>query len=75
MKIHDKLVKVDDSFTVHMYDNGFMFDIGGRDADDEWTSARIMCEGIDQVADLVKEAAQMGRNADLVKEAAQMGRE
>ena len=28
----DKLAKVNDNFTVNMYDNGFMVDIGGRDA-------------------------------------------
>ena len=30
-KISDKLNKVNDSFTVNMYENGFMVDIGGRD--------------------------------------------
>ena len=43
MKISDKLSKVDESFTVYMYDNGYMFDVSGRDAEEEWASAKIMC--------------------------------
>ena len=34
MKISDKLSKVDESFTVYMYDNGYMFDVSGRDAEE-----------------------------------------
>ena len=37
--INDKLAKVNDNFTVNMYDNGFMVEIGGRDSDDEWKTA------------------------------------
>lgn len=62
MKISDKLSKVDESFTVHMYDNGFMFDINGRDADDEWAGAKIMCTNMDEIAALANEAAGMERS-------------
>jgi hypothetical protein len=62
MKIHDKLVKVDESFTVNMYDNGLMFEISGRDADDEWSSAKILCTNNDELFDLIKEAAEMERS-------------
>jgi len=31
-KISDKLTKVNENFTVQMYDNGYMFEISGRDA-------------------------------------------
>jgi hypothetical protein len=61
-KIGDKLAKVNESFTVNMYDNGFMFEIGGRDHDDEWSTAKIMCASLDQVLTLVKEAAEMERD-------------
>ena len=62
MKISEKLFKVDDSFTVHMYDNGYMFEISGRDQEDDWASAKIMCASIDEVAELAKEAAVMERS-------------
>jgi hypothetical protein len=62
MKISDKLSKVDESFTVHMYDNGYMLEISGRDGDDEWATAKIMCGTIDQINELVTEASNMERN-------------
>lgn len=62
MKIGDKLTKVDESFTVHMYDNGYMFEISGRNADDDWSSAKIMCANMDEIAVLANEAAGMERS-------------
>jgi hypothetical protein len=62
MKISEKLTKADESFTVHMYDNGYMFEISGRNSDDDWASAKIMCTSIDEIADLAKEAAGMDRS-------------
>ena len=35
-KIGDKLIKVNESFTINMYDNGYMIEVNGRDDDDEW---------------------------------------
>ena len=61
-KIGDKLAKVNESFTVNMYDNGYMFEIGGRDSDNEWKSAKIMCSTVDQLIALVKEATELERD-------------
>ena len=58
----DKLTKVDDSFTVHMYDNGFMVEIGGRDSEDDWATAKIVCNSLEEVVELIKEAAAMDRS-------------
>jgi hypothetical protein len=41
--ISDKLTKVNESFTVNMYDNGFMIDLGGRDSDDNWKTIKLIC--------------------------------
>ena len=62
MKIADKLSKVDESFTVSMYDNGYMFEIGGRDSSDDWATAKIMCTTIDEISELAQEAARMERS-------------
>jgi hypothetical protein len=62
MKIAEKLTKVEESFTVHMYDNGYMFEISGRDSEDDWATAKIMCETIDQLKELTEEAITMERN-------------
>jgi hypothetical protein len=61
-RIGDKLTKVNESFTVNMYDNGFMFEIGGRDDDDEWKTAKIMVQSVDDLVALVQEATTMERN-------------
>ena len=62
MKIKDKLSKVDESFTVNMYDNGFMFEVSGRDDEDEWATAKIMCTTVEEVITLVNEVADMERD-------------
>ena len=62
MKIKNKLSKVDESFTVNMYDNGFMFEVGGRDEEDDWATAKIMCTSIDEIVELIKEVAEMERS-------------
>jgi len=59
--INDKLAKVNDNFTVNMYDNGFMVEIGGRDHDDEWKTAKILCNTLDDLIAVITEAAAMTR--------------
>lgn len=60
--IGDKLTKVSDTFTVNMYDNGFMLEIGGRDRDNEWKNCKIMVQTIEQLQALVREAAELPRD-------------
>jgi ketol-acid reductoisomerase len=61
-KIANKLTKVNESFTVNMYDNGYMVEVGGRNENEDWTNTKIICSSIDEVIELVKEAATMPRN-------------
>jgi len=56
MKLNDKLEKVNDNFTVYMYDNGFMLEISGRDSSSEWATAKILCKDLDELISLIKEA-------------------
>ena len=58
----DKLVKVNESFTVNMYDNGFMIEVGGRNKKGDYTNAKIMCSNVDQLQALVAEACSMERD-------------
>jgi len=57
--VSEKLSKVNESFTVNIYDNGFMIDIGGRTSDDDWSSAKIMCQTLEQLITLVTEISEM----------------
>jgi ketol-acid reductoisomerase len=60
-KISDKLKKVNDSFTINMYDNGYMIEIGGRNDTDDWSTAKIMVKSIEELTELIKEASEMER--------------
>ena len=62
-KLSDKLEKVNENYTINMYDNGFMIEVGGRDSDEEYKTAKIMVPTIEQLVELVKEAAEMQRDS------------
>ena len=51
----NKLAKVNDSFTINRYDNGFMVEVSGRDKKEEWKNAKIMCTSEDELIALIKE--------------------
>jgi len=59
----DKLVKVNDNFSVNMYDNGFMIEVGGRTKKGDYTTAKIMCSNVEQLTALVQEACTMDRDS------------
>lgn len=61
--ISDKLVKISESFTINMYDNGFMIEAGGRDDNNDYVSAKIMCSNVEQLLALVTEACSMSRDS------------
>jgi len=61
-KLGDKLVKVNDNFSIHMYDNGFMVEAGGRNKKGDYVQAKILCSTVDEVLSLVREACEMERD-------------
>jgi len=61
MSIKDKLDKVDTSFTVNMYDNGFMVETCGRDEEDEYATSRLNCSTVEELLELIKEVTEMDR--------------
>jgi hypothetical protein len=50
-----KLAKVNESITLNRYDNGFMVEVGGRDEDSEWKTAKILCSSEEEMLAVVKE--------------------
>lgn len=62
MKLKDKVEKVNDNFSVYMYDNGYMLEISGRDEDGDWTTAKILCRDMDELINLIKEASELERD-------------
>jgi hypothetical protein len=61
MNLSNKLSKCNDSLTVNMYDNGFMVEVGGRDSNDDWKNAKIMCSTLEEVFHVISEASEMER--------------
>ena len=51
----DKLAKVNDSFTVNRYDNGFMAEVGGRDKKDDQKTVKVICNTEEELIELIKE--------------------
>lgn len=62
MKLDNKLAKVNDNFTVYMYDNGYMLEISGRTDNEEWATAKILCNTLDELVALITEATNMERD-------------
>lgn len=62
MKISDKLSKCNDSFTINMYDNGFMVEIGGQDKKEDWATVKILCKDEKELLTIIQEAVKMDRS-------------
>jgi hypothetical protein len=60
-KLRDKLIKVNESFTINMYDNGYMIEVGGRDDEDNWKTAKILVSTVEELLMLVREATEIER--------------
>lgn len=58
-KMLGKLAKVSDSFTVNRYDNGFMFEVSGRDDENDWKTAKILCNTEDDLLTVIQEYNEM----------------
>lgn len=61
-KISDKLSKVSENFSVQIFDNGFMFEITGRNHKEDWVTAKILCNNLEELLALVHEATEMPRD-------------
>ena len=61
MKLSDKISKCNDSLTVNMYDNGYMVEVSGQDADNDWKAVKILCKTLEEVYAVITEAAAMER--------------
>jgi len=60
-KISDKLTKVNESFTVNMYDNGYMIEVGGSDSKDDWKNVKLTVAELDSLIAIIKEVVAMER--------------
>lgn len=54
-----KLTKVNESFTVYRYDNGFMIEVSGRDKKNDYRTLKVLCATESELIDTLKEALAM----------------
>ena len=54
-----KLAKVNESFTINRYDNGFMIEVSGRDTESDWKTCKIMCSTEAELFEVITEAISM----------------
>ena len=45
-----------------MYDNGFMLEVSGRNDSDDWVTTKILCNTLDDLVTLIKEATVLDRD-------------
>jgi hypothetical protein len=55
MKKLSKLAKVNESITINRYDNGWMLEASGRDKENDWKTAKVMCNTEEELFEIVKE--------------------
>ena len=60
-RLSDKLVKVNENFTINMYDNGYMIEVSGRDDEDNWKTSKIIVDTVEELLVLVREATEIER--------------
>ena len=62
-KISDKLTKVGECVNVYFYDNAYMVEASGRDNNDDWASAKLVCKDLDEVQKLLLEVESLPRDS------------
>lgn len=54
-----KIIKVNESFTINRYDNGFMIEVSGRDEENDWKTCKILCSSVEDLYEVINEALSM----------------
>ena len=53
MNLKDKIQKVNDSLTLNRYDNGWMIEVNGKDAENEWVTVKLVCNTQEEIFALI----------------------
>lgn len=47
--ILNKVKKRDEDFRIYTYDNGYLIEVGGRNEEDDWVTAKVFVETVEDV--------------------------
>jgi hypothetical protein len=59
MEALKKLVKASESFSVYMYDNGYMVEVGGRNKSDDWVTCKVIIKDVAELHAVVDQITQL----------------
>ena len=54
-KVSDKLSKVGENVNIYFYDNAYMVEVTGRNAEDDWATVKLVCRDLTEVQTLLEE--------------------
>jgi hypothetical protein len=54
-----ELAKVDESITIYRYDNGFMIEVSGQNAEEDWITSKTIVTDVEDLIVLLKEATKL----------------
>ena len=57
-----KLTKINESYTIYHYDNGFRFEAGGRDAENEYKNVNLILNSEEELIEVIQEANAMEKD-------------
>ena len=61
MNICDKIIKVDNDIRITIADNGYIFEVSGKNANDDWKSVKIVCNSRSELDSLLDEVLELDR--------------
>ena len=54
-KVSDKLTKVSENVIIYFYDNAYMVEVSGKNAEDDWATTKLVCRNLTEVQALLEE--------------------
>ena len=60
-RLHN-LTKVNESFTINRYDNGYMIEVGGKDIENDWKTHKLICTTRDELFEVITEALDLPKD-------------
>ena len=61
MNICDKIVMVDSAISITIADTGYIFEVSGKNANDDWKSVKIVCNSRSELDSLLDEVLELDR--------------
>ena len=62
-KVSDKLTKVGECVNVYFYDNAYMVEVSGRNAEDDWASVKLVCRDLNEVQAALEEVDSLPKDS------------